>query len=54
MNGVGKKGFPVVGVIFLTLGVFKLIQGDDWVVWIILGVVFGGLSAVNWRRDRRP
>jgi hypothetical protein len=54
MNEVGKKGFPFIGVIFLALGIFKLIRGDDWVVWIILGVLFGGLSAVSWRKDRQP
>lgn len=51
MEQVGKKGFPLIGVIFLVLGIFKLMQGDSWVVWIILGVFFGGLSAVSWRKD---
>lgn len=54
MNQVGKKGFPLIGVIFLALGIFKLIQGNDWVVWIILGVLFGGLGAVSLRKDRQP
>ena len=54
MNEVGKKGFPVIGVIFLALGIVKLIQGDGWVVWIVLGVLFGGLSAVSWRKNRQP
>jgi hypothetical protein len=54
MNEVGKKGFPFIGMIFLALGIFKLIRGDDWVVWIILGILFGGLSVVSWRKDRQP
>lgn len=51
MNEVGKKGFPLIGVIFLALGLLKLIRGGDWVVWIIIGILFGGLSAVSWRKD---
>ena len=39
-----KNGLKLVGVIFSVLGVFKLLTGGDWVVWIILGVLFGGLS----------
>lgn len=54
MNEVGKKSFPLIGVIFLALGIFKLIQGDGWVVWIILGILFGGLSVVSWRKGRQP
>jgi hypothetical protein len=42
MDQIQKKGFPLIGVIFLALGVFKLLQGNDWVVWIIIGVLFGG------------
>ncbi|NCP18032.1 MAG: hypothetical protein GW855_02590 [Erythrobacter sp.] len=44
MDGVAKKGFPVVGVIFLILAVVKFLQGDDWVVWAILGFLFGGFG----------
>ena len=44
MGAVQKKGFPLLGGIFLALGLLKLIRGDDWVVWIILGVLFGGLA----------
>lgn len=51
MQEVGKKGFPLIGVIFLALGIVKLMQGDSWVIWIILGVLFGGLSVVSWLKD---
>lgn len=45
MSQLQKRGFPLIGVIFLALGVFKLLQGAPWVVWIILGILFGGLGA---------
>jgi hypothetical protein len=54
MSQLRSKGFPLIGVIFLALGVFKLLQGDDWVVWIILGILFGGLGAVSRRKDEQP
>ncbi len=50
MGDLQKTGFPLIGVIFLGLGVFKLLQGDDWVVWIILGALFGGLGALSRRK----
>ncbi|WP_324807623.1 hypothetical protein SH584_00215 [Sphingomonas sp. LY29] len=51
MGEVQKKGFPLVGAIFLALGVYKLLTGGDWVVWIILGALLGGLGALSWKRD---
>lgn len=54
MNNLQKTGFPLIGVIFLALGVFKLLQGDDWVVWIIIGILFGGLGAFSRRKDKQP
>ena len=45
METVTKAGFPIVGVIFLALAAFKFLQGGNWVVWAILGVLFGGLAA---------
>ncbi len=53
MDQLRRKGFPLVGVIFLALGVFKLLQGENWVVWIIIGVLFGGLGAVSRRKDKQ-
>ena len=38
-----KTGLPIVGVVFLLLALFKFLQGENWVVWLILGIVFGGL-----------
>lgn len=45
-----KAGFPVLGAVFLALGVFKMLRGDNWVVWLILGVVFGGLGIFRSRK----
>ena len=47
MAGKAKLGGSIVGVIFLALGLFKFLQGEAWVVWIILGVLFGGLGAFS-------
>jgi hypothetical protein len=54
MDQLQTKGFPLIGVIFLALGVFEFLQGDDWVVWIILGILLGGLGAVSRRKDKQP
>ena len=50
MSGQGKTGIRVVGIVFLALGVIKFLRGDDWVVWIILGILFGGLSALGGKK----
>ena len=42
---IRKKGFPLIGVVFLALGLLKFLRGDDWVAWALLGLVFGGLAA---------
>lgn len=44
MADVTKKGFPLIGVIFLALALFKFLNGGGWVVWLILGILFGGLA----------
>ena len=45
-----QKGFPLIGAIFLALGVYKFVEGDGWVVWIILGILFGGLGLFGRRK----
>ena len=50
MDQLQKTGFPLIGVIFLALGVVRFVQGDSWVVWIILGVLFGGLGLFSRRK----
>ena len=42
-----QLGGGVIGLMFLALGIFKFVQGNDWVVWIILGVLFGGIGAAG-------
>ena len=44
MDGAVKKGLPVVGIMFLVLALVNFLQGDNWVVWAILGFLFGGFG----------
>ena len=46
-----KIGGSFIGLMFLALGVLKLVQGKDWVVWIILGVLFGGLGFLGGKQS---
>ena len=43
-------GGSFIGLLFLAVGLLKLLQGNDWVVWMILGVLFGGLSAFSGQK----
>jgi hypothetical protein len=52
MGQLQQKGFPIIGAIFLALGLFKFVQGESWVVWIILGILFGGLGIFGRRKGR--
>ena len=45
-----KGSVPVIGVIFLSLAAFKFFKGDPWVVWAILGFLFGGFGIFNLKR----
>ena len=45
-----KGGVPVIGVIFLALAAFKAYQGEPWVVWAILGFLFGGFGIFTLNR----
>lgn len=38
-----KKSLPVIAIIFLMLAVLKFLQGGNWIVWLILAVLFGAL-----------
>jgi len=51
MANPAKTGLPVIGIIFLALAVFKLVSGDPWVVWAILGCLFGGLGIFTRNRS---
>ena len=41
-----KKALPLIGIVFLLLALFKFLQGGNWVVWLILGILFGGLRFI--------
>jgi|GEM_PF-2130678 len=42
-----QLGGGIIGLMFLGLGVLKFVQGDGWVVWILLGFLFGGFGAAG-------
>jgi hypothetical protein len=44
MANAPQKTSGVIGAIFLVVAVIQLLQGGSWVVWAILGVLFGGLT----------
>jgi hypothetical protein len=46
-----KAGVPVIGVVFLSLALFKFVSGEPWVVWFVLGFLFGGLGIFNLSRS---
>lgn len=52
MPNAVRKGFPLIGVIFLMLAAVKLLNGDPWVVWVILGFLFGGFGVFSKKQDR--
>jgi hypothetical protein len=47
-----SKGISFIGILFLLVGVFEFFSGDIWIVWIILGVMFGGLGIFGAARQR--
>ena len=49
MEAAKKSAFPAIGVVFLVLAFVRFIQGGNWVVWAILGVIFGGLGIFRSR-----
>ena len=45
MANKAEWGTGIFGLILLAIGVLKLVQGDSWVVWVLLGVLLGGVGA---------
>jgi hypothetical protein len=45
MGNKAESGVAIAGLIFLGIGVLRFLQGDSWVVWLILGVLLGGVGA---------
>ncbi|OYW22710.1 MULTISPECIES: hypothetical protein [unclassified Sphingomonas] len=52
MPNATKAGVPIIGIIFLLLAVFRFINGESWVVWAILGFLFGGFGIFTNRSGR--
>jgi hypothetical protein len=46
-----QAGVPILGIIFLLLAVYKFVSGDSWVVWAILGFLFGGFGIFSLKRS---
>ena len=40
-------GIGAVGLLFFALAAWEFLSGDGWIVWVILGVLFGGVGAVR-------
>ncbi|WP_200909382.1 MULTISPECIES: hypothetical protein [unclassified Sphingomonas] len=53
MPNAVRNGVPIIGLIFLVLAFCNLVKGDPWIVWAILGFLFGGFSVFGRKRDRR-
>ncbi len=53
MPSTVRNGLPVIGIVFLMLAAYKLAKGDPWVVWAILGFLFGGFGAFRKIRSGR-
>jgi hypothetical protein len=47
MGNKANTGVGIVGLIFLAVGTMKFFQGEGWVVWVLLGVVLGGVGAAR-------
>lgn len=40
-------GMGGVGLLFFALAFWEFLSGDGWIVWVLLGVLFGGVSAMR-------
>jgi hypothetical protein len=47
MDRKAVAGSAILGLVFLAIGVMRFLQGEGWVVWILLGVVLGGVGAAR-------
>ena len=34
----------LLGGVFLGIALYRFLSGDSWIVWMILGLLFGGFS----------
>lgn len=49
-----RKSVPVIGIIFLLLAIMKFLQGESWVVWLILAIAFGALRLIPSSQSTAP
>jgi len=47
MDKKAQAGGGIVGLIFLAVAAFNFFRGENWIVWFILGALFGGLGALG-------
>ncbi|MEO1222179.1 MAG: hypothetical protein AAFY42_12650 [Pseudomonadota bacterium] len=40
-------GIGAIGLLFFALAVWEFLSGDGWIVWVLLGVLFGGVGAAR-------
>lgn len=53
MDRKAQTGSGIVGLIFLALAAFNFFRGEGWIVWLILGALFGGFTALGRIMDGR-
>ncbi len=47
MANKAQAGSGIVGLIFLALAAYNFFRGESWIVWLILGGLFGGFTALG-------
>ena len=47
MASRASLGAGALGLVLLVYGVWQWISGDSWVVWVVLGVLLGGVGAAR-------
>ncbi|WP_260484226.1 hypothetical protein [Sphingomicrobium flavum] len=45
------KGAGGIGAIFLGVAIWKFLNGDPWIVWVLLGFLLGGFGFFFGRKD---
>lgn len=40
-------GMSAIGLLFFALAIWEFLSGDGWIVWVLLGVLFGGVGAAR-------
>ena len=49
-----RKSLPVIGIIFLLLAILKFVQGGNWIVWLILAILFGAMRLLPSSESTAP